>query len=160
MLDCAHGLAFFIGLLRVERCLFMAGSNNKDDIFFFLKDLKEDIREIDTKLSNIIARDAAREESVSNLDNDIKFLTKIVITGNGQPSLISQLEGVRRDISETRIKLEAASARPPAPHDKAKEEHNVTLERVKLGAKIIAFLTVIVTEASGALYQMIHSLMT
>lgn len=134
-------------------------SNNKDDIYFLLKDMKEDIRALDHKVTESIKNSAAKDSELKHMREDVNHLQKVLIDGNGSPSVLSQIHELRRDISETKIRLEKSykEEKEDKPH-KDKEE-SIQLERVKLGAKVAAFLAVLVTEA-GSLYQIIKNLMS
>lgn len=121
----------------------------KDEAYFILKDMKDDIKLLNDKWHQSAIHAAEREQILKDLSHSVNHLTKILISGNGQPSVLVQISEIKQTVENLKNEVENFKADVKAPPKKEPTPQEVRIERIKLAAKIVAFLTVVAAEIAG-----------
>lgn len=126
----------------------------KDEAYFILRDIKDDIKYLNHQLRQAAVDAAQREATLNSLTSMVNDLDKHLTKGldNGTASIITQIAEMKSDI----VTMKADMASLKDAHKKELEiqetsPKQVRVERIKLAAKIFAFLTVLAAEIAGIL---------
>lgn len=126
----------------------------KDEAYFILRDIKDDIKDLNNQLRQAAVDAAQREATLNSLTSVVNELDKHLTKGldNGTASIITQIAEMKSDI----VTMKADMASLKDAHKKELEiqetsPKQVRVERIKLAAKIFAFLTVLAAEIAGIL---------
>lgn len=126
----------------------------KDEAYFILRDIKDDIKDLNHQLHQATVDATQREATLNSLTSMVNDLDKHLTKGldNGTASIITQIAEMKSDI----VTMKADMASLKDAHKKELEiqetsPKQVRVERIKLAAKIFAFLTVLAVEIAGIL---------
>lgn len=126
----------------------------KDEAYFILRDIKDDIKDLNNQLRQAAVDAAQREATLNSLTSMVNDLDKHLTKGldNGTASIITQIAEMKSDI--VTMKADMASLKDAHKKELDTQETSpkqVRVERIKLAAKIFAFLTVLAAEIAGIL---------
>lgn len=85
----------------------MKSQEDSTSLWFIINKLHEDISKQEEKLGDITSQAASTFTSVTYLTDKVDYLTKVVTVGNGQPALVVQVTGMRRDMDDLRKSSDA-----------------------------------------------------
>lgn len=73
--------------------------NDNQQIYESLRELRGDIKELDNKLDVYIASEAVLSVRVKSLCSQVELLNRLLVAGNGQKSVLVQLENLNAEVS-------------------------------------------------------------
>ena len=127
--------------------------NDKDNstMLFVLSGIQESIRAVEAKIDNkwdrAITEITAQGERLDHLEEELAHNTKILTTGNGKPSIVTQIFKLQSDVDEmrdtTRATLEEIEGIKKALTPDVPEK--VRVERWKTAGLVIGFLATTVS---------------
>lgn len=130
-------------------------ANDKDDstMLFILSGIQASIRSVEEKIDDrwdkALVDLVAQKERLDHLEEEVKHTTKVLTTGNGKPSIVTQVFKLQNDVAEVKETVKttldeigaikkAVNAATPA---------SVRVERWKTLGLVITFLTTVIASA-------------
>jgi hypothetical protein len=111
---------------------------DKDAVLLILNHIKDDIKTLDQKLDETVAQTSSQAATLQHLKEDVASLHKVLVLGNGEPSVVVKVAKLDKDVS---------ALKNINPGSKT----SVKVERLKVAGKFLALLCIVAAEITVVL---------
>lgn len=117
----------------------MSEDQDKHGIWFILDKIQKDIDRIDEKWDSHIVTTTQLSSNLTTLSQRVAELTKLLTVDNGKPSIISQLDAVKRSVDSVKTDLVTIQKHIGVKHI---EKKKLSTARWQTIGKIVGLLTI------------------